>query len=59
MLCSVKHWNHGKKSRGFCRILTVAFERLLGDCPARLGNWPRGVKAPAGARNRIKANVKI
>ena len=24
----------------------------LGDCSAGLGNWPRWVRAPAGARNR-------
>ena len=50
---------HGNASyRAFCRIFTVAYDRLfqvrLGDCPAGLSNWP-----PAGARNKKKATMKI
>ncbi len=26
---------------------------------AGLGNWPHRVRAPTGARNRMKSNVKI
>ena len=31
---------------------------VLGDFHTGLGNWPRRVTAPVGARNRRKATVK-
>ena len=44
-----------KRSSGFRRIFTAAFDRLfqvrlgyvnVNDCPAWLGNWPSRVRAP-------------
>ncbi len=51
----------------FLRIITVAIDRLsqvklgkLNDCPAEDQKIrPTGLKPPAGARNRIKAGVKM
>ncbi len=52
-----------KRSCGFHRIFTVAFERFglvnVNDCPARLENMLVGLEPSAGARNRKKATVKI